>query len=263
MVKCDKCGTENADGSTTCRQCGNPVGWQVRHCVSCGRSIPWGANVCPYCGHDYTTAPLGQLAKERMGTGLKFVLYIVSILVPIAGIIIGAVFLMRDDPDEKRVGKICLIIGIVMTVVSIGLSALLYIMVLGFSGDGGHVTPISTLAMTIEADGVRLTFVAIQGEAVWDDVSLILGDGSYAAAWALDSEALTGAGGVTHDFGTEALSTMYVALSVSDELGNGRIDAGDSLFFAPTPDFSPTTEYALAVLYEPTDGLICGRTFTG
>ncbi len=49
---------------------------------------------------------------------LKFVLYAISFLIPLAGLIVGVIFLSRPDPESKSLGQTCLILGIVSFVLS-------------------------------------------------------------------------------------------------------------------------------------------------
>ncbi|MEA3339454.1 MAG: hypothetical protein U9R15_05755, partial [Chloroflexota bacterium] len=49
---------------------------------------------------------------------LKFILYAISFLIPLAGVIIGVIFLSRPDPESKSMGQTCLILGIVSFVLS-------------------------------------------------------------------------------------------------------------------------------------------------
>lgn len=133
VTRCPDCGWENADHSFYCGKCSKelprpaPVWGPVaqappgaagpRMCVACGRSIPFEAWVCPYCGHDYSRqwrAP-GQL--EPLSDGMRIALYVLSVFVPLAGIIIGILFILKPDPEYKRVGKICLIIGVLCHVI--------------------------------------------------------------------------------------------------------------------------------------------------
>lgn len=65
---------------------------------------------------------------------MKIVFYILSLLIWVVGIVIGLVYYTKPDPESKHVGKICLILGCVSIVLEIGLSLVLYIMVLGFHG---------------------------------------------------------------------------------------------------------------------------------
>jgi hypothetical protein len=49
---------------------------------------------------------------------LKLFLYAISFFIPLAGVIIGVVFLSRADPESKRLGQTCLIISIISFVLS-------------------------------------------------------------------------------------------------------------------------------------------------
>ncbi len=48
--------------------------------------------------------------------GMKILLYIVSFLIPIAGIIIGIIFYTKDTAEEKQFGKMCIILAVVAIV---------------------------------------------------------------------------------------------------------------------------------------------------
>jgi len=91
----------------------------TRNCVSCGRSISWDANVCPYCGHDYRMQSYAPMQSSQMSDGMKILLYIVSFLFSIVGIIIGVYYMTKNDPEYKEVGKICLILGLVGIVIGV------------------------------------------------------------------------------------------------------------------------------------------------
>jgi len=97
-----------------------------RFCVSCGRNIAWDANVCPYCGHDYRIPYAAQQGAAPIGEGVKIVLYILSLLFWMVGIIVGAVFYTRPDPDSRHVGKICIILGCVSLAIEIALTLLFF-----------------------------------------------------------------------------------------------------------------------------------------
>ena len=149
-MRCPRCGKEVQEGVGFCQWCGTSLvqsafkthsdgrieSNQTRYCVSCGRTISWGANVCPYCGHDYRTQAATQYAQTQpeITEGLKIVFYVLSLLMWIVGIIIGLVLYTRPDPESQRVGKMCIILGCVSILISIILSVVLYIMILGFGG---------------------------------------------------------------------------------------------------------------------------------
>ena len=53
-----------------------------------------------------------------MSGGQKALFYILSILIPIVGIIVGIIWMNDENPEKKAVGKNCLIIAIVVMVLS-------------------------------------------------------------------------------------------------------------------------------------------------
>lgn len=48
--------------------------------------------------------------------------YVISFLIPLVGYILGAILLSKENPEEKSVGKKCIILGIVSTIVSVVIS---------------------------------------------------------------------------------------------------------------------------------------------
>ncbi|WHY91152.1 hypothetical protein QNK12_26515 [Neobacillus cucumis] len=53
-----------------------------------------------------------------MTGGIRALLYILSFFIPVVGIILGIIWLNDQDPDKKKVGKTCLIVGVVSIVLS-------------------------------------------------------------------------------------------------------------------------------------------------
>jgi len=56
---------------------------------------------------------------------MKFLLYCLSLWIPIAGIIIGIMYQSRPDNESKRLGQVCLILGIISMVVNCCLAILI------------------------------------------------------------------------------------------------------------------------------------------
>ncbi len=218
-------------------------------------------NVCPYCGHDFRVQPQAPV-RESLSGGVRVLLYLVSFLVPVVGIILGIVFMVRADPEYKRVGKICLILGVVAIVVEIGLAAVLYVMVLGFSTTSTS-TPTTTLSEESIVGGMKFTIRSFNVEVAWTDVSILVDTLEVAVAWAPSTSDLTGDIGTTAVYGPETFGALSVTLTVTDLSGNGRVDQGDYFTLTTSPDFSASEEYSLAMIYEPTDGVIAQSTFSG
>lgn len=255
------CGIENPEGADACKSCGNSLGAGVRHCVSCGRSIGFDVNVCPYCGHDFRIAPQGPV-RESFSTGIKVLLYLVSLFVPVVGIIIGIVLMTRDDLEHKQVGKICLILGVVSALLTVGLSALLYVMVLDFSNPGSQ-TPTTVLIKDPVVDGWKFTLGPINSAAMWSDASIIVVTVDVTASWSPTTSELTGDIGTIADYDPVALGDLSVTLTVMDLSGNGRLDQGDYFILTSSPAFSFAEYYSLTLLYEPSDGPMAESTFSG
>jgi hypothetical protein len=73
------------------------------------------------------------------------VLYIISFLVPLAGIILGIIFYVKPDPESKRVGTNCIIIAILVWVAG----ALIYIAIFAVLVSVANIS--SMLSGTISA----------------------------------------------------------------------------------------------------------------
>lgn len=263
-MKCPHCGTENADWLSKCGACGKPLddAARGRQCVSCGRSIGFDINVCPYCGHDYRMPIAQPVAREEISTGMRILLYVVSFLIPIAGFIIGIVFYTRPDPQSKHVGKICIIIGVVSIIITIGSAALLYVLVLGFATNG-NVTPAATYLDEAVLDGRKVTILAITvGDVSWDDVTIQLSDGLNFASWEPNENDLDTGPGAGASYGFDTCGSLLVSCVVNDLSGNGYVSGSD--YFTLYAAFDPGTFYSAWLIYEPHGEKIgTGASWTG
>jgi len=75
--------------------------------------------------------------EQRYSSGVRILLYILSFLFPIIGLIVGIVFLTKEDEESKSLGKTCLIITAVSFVISCCLCGGLGAMS-GFLGGGNY-----------------------------------------------------------------------------------------------------------------------------
>jgi hypothetical protein len=62
--------------------------------------------------------------------------YILSFIIPILGIILGAIYLGKPEPECKRFGKNCLIAAIIYMVVVICCVILYFVFIFGIIGTG-------------------------------------------------------------------------------------------------------------------------------
>jgi uncharacterized membrane protein YvbJ len=116
------------------------TGEQSRICTGCGRQIPWDDNFCPNCGWPtnqqqtygmpYAQPYQQQQQFEPLG-GLKYALYLVSFISILIGVVIYLIWMDSPNPERREVGKNCLIISIVTIFLSVLLSAVLYLIILG------------------------------------------------------------------------------------------------------------------------------------
>jgi len=74
--------------------------------------------------------------EQKYSPGLKILLYVLSFLFPIIGIIVGVVFLTKEDEESKSLGKLCLIISLAAFVVCCLCGAMSSM--LGILGGGGY-----------------------------------------------------------------------------------------------------------------------------
>ena len=56
------------------------------------------------------------MAAQKYSSGMRWLLYIVSFLFSLIGIVIGIYFMTRGDAESKAVGKNCLIAAIIAIV---------------------------------------------------------------------------------------------------------------------------------------------------
>jgi len=121
MTRCGNCSADlqPSSGGSRYSQAAQAEGTAAGHrfCVVCGRSIPFDAYVCPYCGHNFMAPRPTYTNEEPLTDLIKILLYVLSAVIPLAGIIVGIIFLQKSDPEYKRVGKICLIIGLILGVI--------------------------------------------------------------------------------------------------------------------------------------------------
>jgi hypothetical protein len=237
-----------------------------RHCVSCGRGIDWDSMICPYCGHDYRMP--ANLAHPRpdepVSGGMRALFYILSILIPIVGIVIGAVYLMDPRQGHKRIGKVCMILGVVSLLLAVVISALLYAVVLNL-GDRIEITPTAVLTRASIDSGCMFTIVAITSTVSWSDVSILLSDGHEMCEWHPSESALSDGTDVTQEFAPTSLGDLTVRCTVTDTAGNGRVDGSDcfTLTTSLTSPFSSATTYTVRLIYQPTGEAIASMHFSG
>ncbi|MBU0493009.1 MAG: hypothetical protein KKB13_14280 [Chloroflexi bacterium] len=91
-------------GKGACETCAVEVGGRIycKQCLATGVvPVPTGSN-----------APSTPGAQQQYGAGTRWLLYIVSFLIPIGGLIAGIVLMTRGDTESKQVGTNCIVVAI-------------------------------------------------------------------------------------------------------------------------------------------------------
>ena len=89
MKTCPNCGNQNPDDAKFCESCGTPLSNSLKQQT--------------YSGSPQNTGVSGG-AKTGLG--------ILSFLIPLAGIILGIIYMNDSDPSKKAAGKTYLYLGI-------------------------------------------------------------------------------------------------------------------------------------------------------
>jgi len=273
-MRCPSCGSENPEQASFCNSCGGSLKSersgtrpQSRLCVSCGRSIPFDANACPFCGHDFLAKAFPSEPHARISGVQRALFYVLSIIVPLAGIVIGAIYYAKPEPEYKHVGKICLILGIVcIFLVPVALAAVLYVMVLGFGGTSTQ-SPTTSMAKVIPGPsyGVKYQFIAMSHDTYWSDISIQLSDGTNTVQWQPLTTDLDDGTTAKYVGGSRTLGTLTVWCNITDIVGNGYVNGGDYITFTTgsTNTFSAAEIYTISIIYDPTSSKIYDTTFSG
>ncbi len=105
-------------------------------CPKCGKPNPDDAQFCGDCGNPLpTTEPAPTAARPGRSAGptaaatavsreLKIGIIIATLIVPLVGIIMGAVYMADANPEKKAVGKTWLLVGIGIVIVYCALAGL-------------------------------------------------------------------------------------------------------------------------------------------
>ncbi len=195
---------------------------------------------------------------------MKILFYVLSLIFPLAGFIIGIIYYSKQDPESKHVGKICIVLAVVGILTSVGLAALLYVMVLDFGG--APEAPTASLSKSTVTYGVKFTFVALTRSSLyWADVTIVLTDGSELVSWSPTGTDMDPGFASELQFPPESLGTLMVTCAIVDIAGNGFVDGGD--YFTLTTDvssmFSSSTTYTVTIIYDPMGVSMASSYFTG
>ena len=99
-------------------------------CPKCDQPNPFENDKCAFCEYefdkskyyrdDYIYDPADEQTSTLTENSQSHAFqYIFSFLIPLIGYILGAILLSKDDEDERSVGKVCIILGLVSTVIDV------------------------------------------------------------------------------------------------------------------------------------------------
>jgi len=137
---CSKCGEINPGNSAHCNSCytslkdatikedvtsrENIIIKRIKKCSNCGKENKLNAYNCVHCGNilakgssEINTNTHTNYKSSQSNNSGCFV-YIISLLIPLVGFIVGAIWLASDDYDKNTQGKTCIILGLVSVVLS-------------------------------------------------------------------------------------------------------------------------------------------------
>lgn len=83
-----------------------------RQCSSCGRSVASDISFCPYCGNSFNIMDAPMIEPEPWTFTSHGFLYLVSLIMPVIGIVFGGLYLERSDTDSHIVGRNCMVFSI-------------------------------------------------------------------------------------------------------------------------------------------------------
>jgi len=144
---CRNCGKDLQDSAESCHLCGHLTGVsEKRNSTSHGQNhnhSSYAAQITPeYRAAPYIPPPEPRYNstpynenyqapyEQQMDSGLAVLLYIISFLLPLAGFIIGAIYVSKDEEHFRQVGRTCLTLGLLSIVISFLFGMLLFIVIM-------------------------------------------------------------------------------------------------------------------------------------
>lgn len=131
---CSECGEYNSYNSMVCVSCGNSLSnatilnesddsaFNKNNyviCSKCNSKLEVNTRNCPYCGEFLAKGSKAvnhyYVDSTKQKETNNFFLYIASLIIPLVGFVAGAVLLANDEDYKKESGKVCIIIGIIST----------------------------------------------------------------------------------------------------------------------------------------------------
>lgn len=114
-MDCQYCKHDNPGGARFCNWCGRRIGDHLdggRKCVSCGRHMDYDVffNLCPHCGFAYRMGVSQSDGACADAAYTRMLLYYISLLVPLAGIVVGGAYL-RETLASRKLARSCILLS--------------------------------------------------------------------------------------------------------------------------------------------------------
>ncbi len=95
MKLCSHCGESNADDRNDCWKCGQPLTYcaDKKFCTNCHETCITQSNTCPVCGGDLVSFSKQEESEKQTSDAPLFIL---AILIPVIGLIIGIIQIAKD-----------------------------------------------------------------------------------------------------------------------------------------------------------------------
>ena len=113
--------------------------------------------------------------------------------------------------------------------------------------------------------GINWTWDEPSEPLEWDELTILLTDGSSTVNWSLTMEGLDGGAFNTSQFGYRVLGALTIYLNITDVDGNGAMNSTDYFLFTTSGGkFNPAGNYVMTLMYEPTEiDIVAEMAFNG
>lgn len=113
LIKCPECGKEISNKSDKCIFCGYPIEHEnikdlSRNCILCGKPIEAGQEVCCECKNAYDIPNYDTLQRDEYNKMVRdkenlngLAAIIMALIIPIVGLIMGIVFMIKNNDKSK------------------------------------------------------------------------------------------------------------------------------------------------------------------
>ena len=126
MKTCPKCGELNGENSRECYKCKSSLGATSSYrkiCPKCKTIYAGRAESCETCGGKLSVYMDEYVARQDSSSGGCW-LYVVSILIPLVGIILGCIYIARrEDELGKSLIMTSIITWVVVGVISVAFAS--------------------------------------------------------------------------------------------------------------------------------------------